>query len=61
MADGEYICQWTIMKFGCEGEHLRQVSTQSDQWSRRRCDNEIVTELSKGEFAHSMMATVQPY
>ena len=22
------------------GEHLRQVSEKSDQWSRRRCDNE---------------------
>ena len=32
-------------------EHLRQVSKQSDQWSRRLCDNEIVTALSKGQFS----------
>ena len=31
------------------GEHLRQVSKKSDQWSWRRCDNEIVTVLSNGQ------------
>ena len=28
------------------GEQPRQVSKKSDQWSRRRCDKNIVTELS---------------
>ena len=32
-------------------EHLGQVSKKSDQWSRRRCDNEIVAVLSKGQIA----------
>ena len=32
-------------------EHLRQVSRKSDQWSRRRCDNEIVTVVNKGQIA----------
>ena len=41
-------------------EHLRQVST-SDQWSRRSCDNEIVTVLSKGHFAILKMAAFRPY
>ena len=43
------------------GEHLRQVSKKSNQWSRRRCDNEIVTVLSKGQIVILKMATVRPY
>ena len=43
------------------GEHPRQVSKNSDLQTRRRCDNKIVTVLSKGEYAKSKMAAVQPY
>ena len=32
-------------------EHLRQVSRKSNQWSRMKCDNEIVTVLNKGQLA----------
>ena len=32
-----------------------------DQWSRRRCDNEIVTVLSKGQFAILKMIAIRPY
>ena len=38
------------------GEHLRQVSKKSDQWSQRRCDNEIVTVLNEGQIAILKMA-----
>ena len=43
------------------GEHLRQVSKKSNKWSRRRCDNETVTVLSKGKIAILKMATIRPY
>ena len=42
-------------------EHLRQVSKRSDQWYLRRCDNEIVTGLSKRWIAILKMAVVRPY
>ena len=42
-------------------EHLGQVLTKSDQWSRRRCDNEIVTVLSDGQLAILKMAAIRPY
>ena len=42
-------------------EHVRQVSKKSDQWSWRRCNNEIVTVLSKGQLAILKMAAVRPY
>ena len=31
------------------GEHLRNISKKSDQWPRRRCNNEIVTVLGTGQ------------
>ena len=43
------------------GKHLGQVSKKSDPWSRRRCNNEIVTVLSKGQIAILKMAAVRPY
>ena len=43
------------------GKHLGQVSKKCDQWSRSRCDNKIVTVLSKGQIATFKMATVRPY
>ena len=43
------------------GEHLRQVSKKSDQWSRRRWDNELVTVLSKVQIVVLKMAAVRPY
>ena len=43
------------------GEHLGRVSKKSDQWSRRRCDNETVTVLSKGQIAILKMAAIRPY
>ena len=42
-------------------KHLRQVSKQSNQWSRRRCNNKIVTVLSKGQFRILKMVAVRPY
>ena len=33
-----------------QAEHLGQVLKKSDQWSWRRCDNEIVTVLSNEQF-----------
>ena len=50
--DAGHICWWTriinkvlfcsVVLFTTRplGAHLRQVSKKSDQWSRRRCDNE---------------------
>ena len=32
-------------------KHLGQVSRKSDKWSRRRCDDEIVTVLNKWQLA----------
>ena len=43
------------------GKHLRQVSKISYQWSRRRCDNEIVTVLSKGQIVILKIAAIQPH
>ena len=43
------------------GEHLRKVSKKSNQWSWRRCNNEIVTMLSIGQIAILKMAVVRPY
>ena len=40
-------------------EYLRQVWKISDQWSRRRCDNEIVTVLSNWHLAILKMAVVR--
>ena len=34
---------------------------KSDQGSRTRCDNEIVTVLSKGHLAILKMAAIRPY
>ena len=42
-------------------EYLWQVSKQSNKWSRRRCDNEIVTVLSKGQITILKMAAFRPY
>ena len=42
-------------------KHIRQVFKNSDVWSRRRCDNEIVTVLSKGQLAVLKMAAVRPH
>ena len=41
------------------GEYLKLK--KSDQWSQRRCDNEIVTVLSKGQLAILKMAAVRQY
>ena len=41
-------------------EHLRQVSRKSDQWSRKRCDNEIVTVLNRA-ISDLKMTTVRLY
>ena len=53
------------------GEHLREVSKKSNQWSWRRCNNEIVTMLSIeqkivtmlsiGQIAILKMAVVRQY
>ena len=43
------------------GKHLGQGSNKSDQWSRRRCDNDIVTLLRKGQITILKMAAVRPY
>ena len=42
-------------------EHLRQISKKPDQRSRRECDNEIVTVLSKGQLTILKMAAVRQY
>ena len=42
-------------------EHLRLIFKNSDQWSRRRRDNEFVTLLSKGQLAILKMAAVRSY
>ena len=49
---------WTTRPLG---EHLGQVSKKSDQWSWRRCNNEIVSVLSKGQIAILNMAMVRQY
>ena len=43
------------------GKHLRKFSKKSEYWRRRRCDNEIVTVLSKGQLVILKMAVVRPY
>ena len=44
-----------------QGQHLGQVLKQSDQWSRSRCGNKIVTVLSNGQLAILKMAAVRLY
>ena len=69
MAAGGHICRRTGTIFRADtarpqGDHLRQVLKTSNQWSQRRCDNEIVTGvilLSKGQLAILKMAAVWPY
>ena len=34
---------------------------KSDQWSRRRCDNEIITVLTKGQLAILKITAIWPY
>ena len=42
-------------------ETPRASLKKNEKWSRRRCDNEIVTVLSKGQIAILKMAAVQSY
>ena len=50
-----WVCTTTCRPLG---EYLGQVFKKSDQSSRRRCDNEIVTMLSNGQLAILNMAGV---
>ena len=66
MAAGGHICRRTRTIFGaCTtrslGKHIGQVSKESDQWSRMRCVNEIVTLLRKRQIAILKMAAVRPH
>ena len=58
-------CRRTRTKFGRaqldHGEYSRQVSEQSEEWSRRRSDDKFVTVLSKREDAISKMSVWRLY
>ena len=45
----------------CTTRPLGEVSRKSDQWSRRICNNEIVTVFSNGQLAILKIAAVRPY
>ena len=55
------LCHFQVCTTRPLGEYLGQVLKKSDQWSRRRCDNEIVTVLSNEQLVILKMAGVQPY
>ena len=42
-------------------EHPKEVLKKSEKWFWRRCDNKIVTVLSKWEVKISKMAALWPY